>query len=62
MEYEVSDVDFRTNRKLNVLDFTMTEIAYNRESSFNAIDKGATTSGIILQKIGTNGSSGRQKR
>ena len=62
MEYDVSDVDFRTNRKLHVLDFTKTEIACNRESSLNAIDRGATTSGMILQKIEANGSSGRQKR
>ena len=61
MEYDVSDVDFRTNRKLHVLDFTMTEIAYNRESSLNAIDRSATTPGMILQKIEANGSSGRQK-
>ena len=43
MQYDVSDVDFRTNQKLHYLDLTTTEIAYNRKSSFNAIDKGATT-------------------
>ena len=59
MEYDVSDVDFRTNRKLHVLDFTMTEIAYNRESSLNAIDRGPTTLGMILQKIETICSIGR---
>ena len=62
MEYDVSDVDFRTNRKLHVLDFTMTEIAYNRESSLNTIVRGPTTLGMILQKIETSGSIGRQKR
>ena len=61
MQYDVSDVDFRTNRKRQVLDFTVTDIAHNRKSSVKAIDKGATTSGIVLQKIKTNDSSGREK-
>ena len=60
MQYDVSDVDFRTNRKLQVLDFTITEIAYNRKSSMNALERGATTSGMILQKNEINGSGGCQ--
>ena len=61
MPYDASDVDFRTNRRRQVLDFTITEIAHNRKSSVKAIDKGANTSGIILQKIKINGSGGREK-
>ena len=60
IQYGVSDADFRTNRKLQVLDFIIIEIGYNRKPSSKAIGEGATTLGMILQKIKTSDSGGRQ--